>query len=275
MSIFCKEKQIQKVIMVPLNSIIPNKSQPRTTFDESAIYTLSQSIKENGIIQPVSVRKKGAIYEIISGERRCRASKLAGLTEIPCIVMDIDDECSAIYALIENIQRSNLSFFEEAIAIDKLITEFGLTQQEAARRLGKAQSTIANKLRLLKFTDAERTILIKGNLSERQARAIIRINDESERSKVLFEVIRNSLNLEQTETVVNRVLNSNLQEEQQPKTKRQLFNIPLPKVYFNSINKIVCRMKDANIHCETVTSQSNGFFEYTIRVPVGDAVINK
>lgn len=274
MSLFCKEKQIQKVIMIPLNSIVPNKSQPRKTFDESAIYTLSQSIKENGIIQPVSVRKRGAIYEIISGERRCRASKLAGLTEIPCIVMDIDDESSAIYALIENIQRSDLSFFEEAIAIDKLITEYGLTQQEAARRLGKAQSTIANKLRLLKFTDAERSVLVKGNLSERQARAIIRINDESERSKVLFEVIRNSLNLEQTENIVNRVLNSSVKDHQ-PKTNRQLFKIPLPKVYFNSINKIVSRMKDANIHCETVTSQANGFFEYTIRVPVADTVINK
>ena len=184
-SIFNKDKDIHKIVMIPINSIVPNKSQPRQKFDESAIYSLAQSIKEHGVIQPVCVRKNGAIFEIISGERRCRASKLAGLTEVPCIIMEVSDEQSAVLALIENIQRSDLSFFEEAMAINRLITEFGLTQQEAAKRLGKAQSTVANKLRLLRFTDAERNVLAGSNITERQARALIRIDDIDSRKKIL------------------------------------------------------------------------------------------
>lgn len=265
MTLFNKERQIQKVVMLPLGCIIPNKAQPRTNFDESAIYSLSQSIKENGVIQPVCVRKNGAVYEIISGERRCRASKLAGLSEIPCIIMDVDDEKSAVLALIENIQRSDLSFFEEAIAINKLITEYGLTQQEAARQLGKAQSTVANKLRLLRFTDAERNILAGSNITERQARALIRIEDPSQRIKVLHEVVRRDLNLEQTELLVNNTISKVTASRNRPQIT---FKTAIPRLYINSINKIVNRMKDANIRCETITNQTDGFFEYTIKIPV-------
>lgn len=265
MSIFNKEKQVQKVVSLPLSSIVPNRSQPRTRFDESSIYSLSQSIKENGVLQPICVRKNGVLYEIISGERRCRASKLAGLTEVPCIVMDVDDERSAVLALIENIQRSDLSFFEEAIAINRLIAEFGLTQQEAAKRLGKAQSTVANKLRLLRFSDAERNILAGSNVTERQARALIRIEDAAVRTKALHEVVRRDLNLEQTEELVERILSHGFEKNSKGKS---IFNIPVPRVYINSINKIVSRMKNANIMCETVTNQSDDFFEYTIKIPV-------
>lgn len=261
-----KEKQVQKVVMLPLVNIVPNKSQPRKYFDESAIYSLSQSIKENGIIQPVCVRKTGAVYEIISGERRCRAGKLAGLTEVPCIIMEINDEKSAVLALIENIQRSDLSFFEEALAINELITVYGLTQQEAARRLGKAQSTVANKLRLLRFTDAERNILVGNNIPERQARALIRIDDTSKRMRVLNDVIRRKLNLEQTEQLVNDMLYGKKSENKTVRTN--IFNIPLPKIYINSINKIVDRMKSENIRCETITNRNGNFFEYTIKIPV-------
>ncbi len=165
-----KEKIAGQVVMLELNELTPNKSQPRRQFSEEQLLSLSQSIKENGIIQPICVRKKGAVYEIISGERRMRAAKLAGLNEVPCIVMSVDDEQSAVLALIENIQRKDLSYFEEALAIEKLISFYGLTQESAAARLGKAQSTIANKLRLLKFSDTERRMLIMGNLNERQDR---------------------------------------------------------------------------------------------------------
>ncbi|MBQ8170892.1 MAG: ParB/RepB/Spo0J family partition protein [Oscillospiraceae bacterium] len=261
-----KEKQVQKVVMLPLGNIVPNKSQPRKYFDEAAIYSLSQSIKENGIIQPICVRKSGALYEIISGERRCRASKLAGLSEVPCIIMEINDEKSAVLALIENIQRSDLSFFEEALAINELISVYGLTQQEAAIRLGKAQSTIANKLRLLRFTDAERNILACNNIPERQARALIRIDDPSQRIKMLNEVIRRKLNLDQTERLVNDLLTEKKSDKKI--VRANIFNIPLPKIYLNSINKIVDRMKSENIRCETVTNQNGNFFEYTIKIPV-------
>lgn len=261
-----KEKQVQKIVMLPLSNIVPNKSQPRKYFDESAIYSLSQSIKENGIIQPVCVRKTGALYEIISGERRCRASKLAGLSEVPCIIMEIDDEKSAVLALIENIQRSNLSFFEEALAINELISVYGLTQQEAARRLGKAQSTVANKLRLLRFTDVERNMLLGNNIPERQARALVRIEDTEQRQRILNEVVRRKLNLEQTEHLVDNVIDG--QKKEKKSARSSIFNIPLPRIYINSINKIVDRMKSENIRCETVTNQNGNFFEYTIKIPV-------
>lgn len=261
-----KEKQVQKIVMLPLSNIVPNKSQPRKYFDESAIYSLSQSIKENGIIQPVCVRKTGALYEIISGERRCRASKLAGLSEVPCIIMEIDDEKSAVLALIENIQRSDLSFFEEALAINELISVYGLTQQEAARRLGKAQSTVANKLRLLRFTDVERNMLLGNNIPERQARALVRIEDTEQRQRILNEVVRRKLNLEQTEHLVDNVIDG--QKKEKKSARSSIFNIPLPRIYINSINKIVDRMKSENIRCETVTNQNGNFFEYTIKIPV-------
>ncbi len=264
-----KDKIVHKVVMLPLASLTPNKAQPRKVFDEIALHQLSQSIKENGVIQPVCVRKTGVTYEIISGERRCRASKMAGLTEVPCIVMDVDEERSAVLALIENIQRSDLSFFEEAIAIDELITIYGLTQQEAAKRLGKAQSTIANKLRLLRFTDAERNMLACNDITERQARALIRIDDAEKRINALNEVVRKRMSLEQTEEMVEDILNSNgACKKKQTEKRASIFNIPVPRIYINSINKIVSRMKNANICCETFTNRSEKYFEYTIKIPV-------
>ena len=201
-----KEKEVGKVVMLELASLRPNKSQPRIEFNDAAIKSLAESIRENGILQPICVRRNGALFEIISGERRVRAAKLIGLQDVPCIIMSVDDEQSAVLALIENIQRKDLSYFEEALAIEKLITVYGLTQESAAERLGKAQSTVANKLRLLRFTDAERTLLINGNLSERQARALIRISEPHIRITVLEKIIAGKLNLDQTEKLVNDTL---------------------------------------------------------------------
>ena len=201
-----REKSAGQIVMLSTSELIPNKAQPRREFSEEALISLSRSIKENGILQPICVRKNGAVYEIISGERRTRAAKLAGLAEVPCIVMSVDDEQSAVLALIENIQRKDLSYFEEALGIEKLISYYGLTQEEAARRLGKAQSTVANKLRLLRFTDVERRMLLMGNLSERQARAIVRIEDPKTRGSVIERVVSRSLNLDQTERLVNETL---------------------------------------------------------------------
>ena len=189
-----KEKEVGKVVMLELASLRPNKSQPRIEFNDAAIKSLAESIRENGILQPICVRRNGALFEIISGERRVRAAKLIGLQDVPCIIMSVDDEQSAVLALIENIQRKDLSYFEEALAIEKLINVYGLTQESAAERLGKAQSTVANKLRLLRFTDAERTLLINGNLSERQARALIRISEPHIRITVLEKIKRSMQN---------------------------------------------------------------------------------
>lgn len=264
-----REKQVQRVISIDVGLIIPNKSQPRVEFSDGEMISLAQSIRENGILQPVNVRRCGVNYEIVSGERRVRAAKICGLKEVPCIVIDADDEKSAVLALIENIQRRDLSFFEEAMAIEKLISYYGLTQEEAAARLGKAQSTIANKLRLLKFSDAERNLILKGNISERHARALIRLDNQNDRVTVLGEVIRNHLNIEQTEQLVENFLNGSQRKQaeskQNIKVKRKIL-FPVPRLYINSINKIVRNMKEANIDCETFMNRNGDYYEYTIKI---------
>ena len=269
-----KKKTVGKVVALDVGLIIPNRSQPRVTFDENELAALSASIRENGILQPINVRRCGVNYEIISGERRFRAAKICGLEEVPCIVIDADDERSAVLALIENIQRRDLSYFEEALAIERLIKFYGLTQEEAASRLGKAQSTIANKLRLLKFSDAERGLLIKGNVTERQARALVRIDDQKLRIHAMGEMIINKLNIEQTESMVEGILHGIIpkkrEEEPEPAEKKQAsrknFHFPLPRLYINSINKIVKNMKEANIECETVMNRVGDCYEYTIKI---------
>lgn len=262
-----KEKQVQRVVLIETSLIIPNRSQPRVTFSDEELSSLADSIRENGILQPINVRKCGVNYEIVSGERRLRAAKLCGLESVPCIIIDVDDEKSAVLALIENIQRRDLSYFEEAFAIEKLISYYGLTQEEAASRLGKAQSTIANKLRLLKFTDAERNLLIKGNISERQARALIRLDDSKMRVRALGQIIMDRLNIEQSEKLVETMLSDKTSEVQKkkPQTPRKIL-FPVPRLYINSINKIVKTMKEANIDCETVTNRVGEYYEYTIKI---------
>lgn len=269
-----KEKTVGRVVALETGLLIPNRSQPRVDFNENELAALAESIRENGILQPINVRKCGVNYEIVSGERRFRAAKLCGLEEVPCIVIDADDERSAVLALIENIQRRDLSYFEEALAIERLIKFYGLTQEDAAARLGKAQSTIANKLRLLKFSDAERNLLIKGNVTERQARALVRIDDEKLRIHAMGEMIINKLNIEQTEDMVEGILHGVIpkkrEEQVQPATKkpaaRRNFRFPLPRLYINSINKIVKNMKEANIDCETIMNRVGDCYEYTIKI---------
>ncbi len=264
-----KEKEVGKVVMLELASLRPNKSQPRIEFNDAAIKSLAESIRENGILQPICVRRNGALYEIISGERRARAAKLVGLQDVPCIIMSVDDEQSAVLALIENIQRKDLSYFEEALAIEKLITVYGLTQDSAAERLGKAQSTVANKLRLLRFTDAERTLLINGNLSERQARALIRISEPHIRITVLEKIIAGRLNLDQTEKLVNDTLaGKNVNEKPQKKKKFKNPFPAAPRLYINSINQLIKRMKESDIPCETITNKCDTYYEYIIKFPI-------
>lgn len=262
-----KEKIAGQVVMIDVSLIYANRSQPRNEFSEEALRSLAQSIRENGILQPVCVRKVGAVYEIISGERRTRAAKLVGLAEIPCIVMNVDDEQSAVLALIENIQRKELSYFEEALAIEKLINYYGMTQETAAERLGKAQSTIANKLRLLRFSDAEKRLLITGNLSERQARALIRIDDARLRKNALETVVARHLNLEQTEELVSGIVNGIPQKEKRTSGKLRHFVAP-PRVYMNSLNALIKRIREDKIPCELSTGKSENYYEYTIKFPV-------
>lgn len=261
-----KEKVAGQVLMLNVSTIVPNKSQPRKEFNEEALKSLSESVRENGILQPIIVRKSGVLYEIISGERRFRAAKLAGMREVPCIVKDVDEEKSAVLALIENIQRKDLSYFEEAMAIEKLINVYGLTQEQTATRLGKAQSTIANKLRLLRFSDSERRLLLTGGLSERQARTIVRIDDDLTRTKAIEFVISKRLNIEQTEDYIENLLN-NSPKKQRRKHAKVICSVPA-KLYLNSLNELINRIKKDKVPCELHESKSENFYEYTIRFPI-------
>lgn len=262
---FVKEKSINKVLQVSVNDIMPNPYQPRTEFDTSDITSLAESIRQNGILQPLTVRKAECGYELIAGERRLRASKYAGLEYVPCIVLDISQRNSAILALVENIQRENLSFFDEAYAIERLISVYGMTQEEAASKLGKAQSTIANKLRLLKLNDDERALIIKEGLTERHARALLRLAAPEDRAEILKRIIRYKLNVEKTELAISDYIEKNKIKESYRKRSKVFSDI---RLFVNTINKAVETMKAAGISANSCKTQNEDYIEYKITIPI-------
>lgn len=202
-------KMNKEVVMVRLSDIIPNRFQPRLTFDEEALNELASSIKEHGIIQPLILRDLGSKYEIIAGERRYKASTLAGLTEVPAIIGSMDDQTSAELALIENIQRKDLSAIEEAKSYKKILDMGNFTQEELAKRMGKGQSTIANKMRLLSLTNEVQVALMNNLISERHARCLLQIKDEDLQKEVLNKVIAERMNVRDTDEYIKNVLGIN------------------------------------------------------------------
>ena len=199
-------KMNKEVVMVKLSDIIPNRFQPRLTFDEEALNELASSIKEHGIIQPLILRDLGSKYEIIAGERRYKASTIAGLTEVPAIVGTMDDQTSAELALIENIQRKDLSAIEEAKSYKKILDMGNFTQEELAKRMGKSQSTIANKMRLLSLTNEVQVALMNNLISERHARCLLQIKDEDLQKQVLNKIISERINVRDTDEYIKNLL---------------------------------------------------------------------
>ncbi len=262
---FTKDKQINKVIEVDINLIIPNPHQPRTEFCENDISALAESIAQNGILQPLSVRRCGEKFELIAGERRLRAAKMCGFSAVPCIVHEISERHSAILALVENIQRQDLSFFDEAMAIEKLITYYGMTQEDAAAKLGKAQSTIANKLRLLRLTEDERELIMRFNLTERHARALLKLGSPAERLNILEKVVKNNLNVERTERLIEDYIGKE-RVKASYKTRSKVFqNV---KIFVNTINKAVETMQAAGISADSRKIQNEDYIEYRVRIPI-------
>ena len=258
-------KSESKISDIPIIKIRPNKSQPRKQFNEDDLNSLSRSIAENGVLQPLTVRKTSATeYEVVTGERRLRASALAGLKKVPCIIVKCSDKESAIYALLENLQRADLGIFEEARGISRLIRRYGLTQEQAAEKLGKTQSTIANKLRLLRLTPEEQEWIENSALSERHARALLKLDDEDERKSILTRVITEGLNVAQTEVLVNLVTKSTPKKHSRGKSKAVIKDI---RIFVNTINKAVDTMRLAGIDAETLKTDKDDFIEYTIRIP--------
>ncbi|MEE1138923.1 MAG: ParB/RepB/Spo0J family partition protein [Acutalibacteraceae bacterium] len=259
-----------QIILVPHEEIFPNPNQPRKRFDFDELEGLAQSIRQNGIIQPIAVRvnEKGQ-YELISGERRLRASRLVGITRIPCIIMEANDSKSALFALIENIQRTDLSFFEEAVAIDKLINEYGMSRDEVCKKLGKAPPTVSNKLRLLRLPEEIRLKIVQENLTERHARALLRLNNLSQIQRALSIISEKRLNVEESEKLIDQILNNDSRRRQPPV---KLFKDV--RIFVNTLNHAVDTMRRAGIEADSAKSETDEYIEYIVRIPkTGNCVI--
>ena len=258
-----------KILKIPVSQIRPNINQPRTEFNQEALNELAESISQNGILQPLTVRKLGKNdYELISGERRLRASKIAELTHVPCIVIVVSDEKSAVLALLENLQRQDLSFFEQAQGISKLISIFNLRQEDIAAKLGKSQSTIANKIRLLKLTQSQQENIMKSGLTERHARALLRIEDEYRRDAAIKAIISRELNVAQAEHYIDKIV-VELQKDSH-KAKR-LSLIKDIRLFLNTVDHAVNTMREAGIYVESNRQTQDEYIEYTIKIPTNNS----
>ena len=247
-------------------------NQPRKSFDEYELKLLADSIQANGIIQPLAVRKlPDGRFELIAGERRLRAAVMAGLRRVPCVIHKTDDETSALYSVIENLQRSNLTVFEESEGINRLITEYGMSQAEAAARLGIAQSTLSNKLRLLKLDSEIQARIVSARLTERHARALLRL-PERLRGEALDRIIAEGLTLAQTEEYITSLLNP---PEEQPQTEPEE---PVRKVvigdlrlFSNSLSKLLTTLQNAGIKASSRKYETEKYIEYKVRIPKKDS----
>lgn len=257
-----------KLTKLSPDKILPNPSQPRKVFQEAELEGLAQSIAENGLLQPVTVRRENGTYYLIAGERRLRACKLAGLKEIPALVADCEPEDSAVLALLENLQRKDLQMFEQANAIVNLLREWQITQEEAAKRLGMSQSYLANKIRLLKLSPEEQEEILKHHLSERHARALLRVDDMTLRQKLLATVIERGLNVAQTEELAAAAL-----QPKKPAGKRKRTFIAKDiRLFINTIDHAVDAMKTAGIPAQTEKKETEEYIECTVRIPKSNRV---
>lgn len=260
-----KEKSGQRIIDIACEEIAPNQYQPRKVFEQNELVSLAASIRTEGVLQPLLVREVGEKYELIAGERRLRAAMMIGLEKVPCIIMEASDRNSALIALVENIQRSDLGFFEEADAIARLIDLYGMTQEDAAVRLGYAQSTLANKLRLLKLSLSERRIIGENGLTERHARALLKLDAPEKRQEALNKIIRNHLNVEKTEALIDSMIEY---EEYKKRIRKGAAVFRDLRLFMNTVNKAVETMQIAGVNVDVDKKQSDDFLDYHIRIPL-------
>lgn len=232
---------MDNIVYVSTDNIYSNAYQPRKYFNETALEELAQSIKTYGIIQPITVRKSSENkYELVAGERRLKAAQIAGLKEVPTIIINITDKQSAAIALLENLQREDLNYMEEAEAYYNLIKQHGYTQEKLAEGIGKKQSTIANKLRLLKLSPKVVEILLNNNLTERHARALLKLNDENMQLEVIKVVVKKGLNVKKTEELVQDKLQEIYDKENNigGDGKKRIKGVFSPKIYINTIKQV-------------------------------------
>ena len=251
-----------RVIYLHPDVLHPNPHQPRKRFSPDGLEELAASIREHGVLQPLTVRKVDGSFELVSGERRLRAARMAGLSEVPCIVIDVDGVCSSLLALVENLQRRDLDFLEEAMALDRLIHTYDLSQEEAARRIGKSQSAVANKLRLLKLSPRLLDRLRQNGLTERHARALLRLETEEQQWEVLEYVIDHHLTVAQTEAYIEARLTP-----PPPRKKKPTFILKDVRLFLNTVTKGLSMMKDAGVNAEYGRQETEDAILLTIKIP--------
>ncbi|MBQ4556956.1 MAG: ParB/RepB/Spo0J family partition protein [Clostridia bacterium] len=269
-----KNDSLDRVHKIPVCRILPNPAQPRKYFDSNETLRLADSIRIHGILQPLCVRKPvseediesfNGIYELISGERRLRAAKLLGLSEVPCIIIEADSLKSAELAIIENLQREDLNIFEEASAIAALINLYGLTQEEVAAKLSSSQSYVANKLRLLRFDEFEQKMIIEKHLTERHARALLRISDLKMRKATLETIIERGYNVADTEGFVSKLVDETSADKEPKKIRSAL--VKDIRIFYNTLDRAVDIMNRAGINAKTHKKDLGDMFEITVRIP--------
>lgn len=264
---FIVEQSAQpQVEMVPLDKISANPQQPRKTFRDEGLAELAGSVREYGVLQPIILQACGGTYTIIAGERRFKAARLAGLERIPAIVRTVESKEAALIALIENVQREDLNFLEEARAYRKLMEDFGLTQAELAEKVNKQQSTISNKIRLLTLPEDIQQQLLDSRLTERHARALLRLTDDEDRKQVMERVIANGFNVKQTEKLVEDVL----AKKEAALSRRRTVNYISYKIYLNTIRKAFAQVKEMEKNAIMSQEDRGDHLEIKIILPKND-----
>lgn len=255
---------------IPVELVRPNPYQPRKVFNQAALEELANSILTHGLMQPITVRMIGSSYELIAGERRLKASKLAGLTEIPAVIAEVNTKDSAVLALIENLQRENLNFLEESEAYQAIIQDYGYTQQELAKSLGKNQSTVANKLRILKLSPIVKKKIAEYELTERHARALLRLPSEAYQLEVIDKIAKQDLNVKKTEQLIEQILVSLTEEKVEEKKNNQRFRAFFRdiRLFTNTITQAVDMIQQSGIDAKYTMQEQEDGYEIKIKIPM-------
>ncbi len=260
----------ETILELSIEEIQPNPFQPRAYFDPAQLEELANSIREYGVLQPVIVRLVDGQYQLVSGERRFRASKLAGKETIPALLRQLGDREVAEMALIENLQREDLSYFEEAEGYARLIQEFQITQEEVAKKMGKSQPTVANKLRLLHISDKVRREISVDVITERHVRSLLKLKDEALQLEALNRIYKNNLNVRQTDDLVEQMLIAEEKNIREQKKKKMVKAIKDMRIFVNTIKGTVKTIQDAGMPAEIIENENDEYMEVVIRLPKKD-----
>ena len=254
----------KRVLRLRVEAIRPNPRQPRRLFDETGLRELAASIRRHGILQPLVVRRRPDGWELVAGERRLRAARLAGLETVPCVEAEVDERESALLALVENLQRQDLHYFEEAAAIADYLRRTGITQEEAAAQLSRSPSAVANKLRLLRLSPACQALLLEKGLTERHARALLRLEDEEERLAAARRAADKQLTVAQTEQSIERRLE---QLQSSPPAGRRTYILKDVRLFINSVDRGLRIVRDAGVDAQCLREDTEEEIVMTIRIP--------